>query len=181
MSLRTVLTYEDYAALPADGRRYELHEGKVSVTPAPSPLHQQVIRNLLGVLDAHVKRRRLGEVLVSPVDCILGETTVVQPDILFVETARLTWISERGVEGPPTLAIEVLSPSTRAADRGVKAQIYARYQVAHYWIADPELRTIEAYVLEDGEYRRTSRLAGAAPAALPPFADLALAPDAIWP
>jgi Uma2 family endonuclease len=181
MSLRTILTYEDYAALPADGRRYELHEGEIFVTPAPSPLHQQVIRNLLGLLDAHVKQRRLGEILVAPVDCILGENTVVQPDILFVETARLTSISERGVEGPPTLAIEVLSPSTRAADRGVKAQIYARYRIPHYWIADPELRTIEAYVLQDGQYRPTSRLAGAASAALPPFLDLALAPDAIWP
>jgi Uma2 family endonuclease len=181
MSLRTVLTYEDYAALPADGRRYELHEGEVFVTPAPSPRHQQVVRNMLVLLDAHVRQRRLGEVLTGPVDCILDASTIVQPDILYLEPARLTAMSERGVEGPPTLAIEVLSPSTRAADRRVKAQIYARFQVPYYWIADPESRTIEAYVLDGGQYRADARLAGAQAAALPPFADLTLSPDAVWP
>ena len=78
MSARVVLTYKDYEALPPDGRRYELHEGELSVTPAPSPQHQ---------LDA----------------------------------TRLA-LSRRGVEGPPTLVVEILSPSTKTKDRGVKSR-----------------------------------------------------------
>lgn len=63
--MRTILTYKDYEALPADGRRYEVHEGELSVTPAPSPRHQQVTRNLVIALHEHVKGRGLGEVLFS--------------------------------------------------------------------------------------------------------------------
>jgi Uma2 family endonuclease len=181
MAIRTILTYEDYAALPADGRRYELHEGEVSVTPAPSPRHQQASRNLFVLLHAHVKSRRSGEVLFAPIDCILGETTIVQPDIVYLDTARLTSISGRGIEGPPTLVVEILSPSTRSIDRGVKAQIYARYRVPYYWIVDPDGRTIEAYQLAEGQYRPTGRIEGDSPAALAPFPDLTLAPETLWP
>jgi len=181
MSLRTVLTYEDYAALPADGRRYELHEGEVSVTPAPSPQHQETTGNLFALLHAHVRRQRIGKLFVAPIDCILSQTTIVQPDLAYVDVPALSLISERGSEGPPTLVVEVLSPSSRAIDRGAKAQLYARYHVPHYWIVDPGLRTIDAYQLTAGQYQPSGRIHGAASAALPPFADLALAPDAIWP
>ena len=54
---RTVLTYEDYAALPDDGRRYEIHDGELSVTPAPGTNHQRVSRNLYDILGAYVKTR----------------------------------------------------------------------------------------------------------------------------
>ena len=101
---RTVLTYRDYAALPDDGRRYEIHEGELSVTPAPATKHQRLIRKLLVALDAYVSVRRLGEVFVAPYDVILSDTTVVQPDIVYVATDRLGLISERGIEGPPTLS-----------------------------------------------------------------------------
>ena len=70
ISMRTILTYKDYEALPADGRRYEVHEGELSAPPAPSPRHQQVTRNLAIALHEHVKGRGLGEVLFSPIDCI---------------------------------------------------------------------------------------------------------------
>lgn len=78
---RVILTYQEYEALPADGRRYELHEGELSVTPAPSPRHQRILRNLNKILQQHVETLGLGEVLFAPLDCILSETTVVQPDL----------------------------------------------------------------------------------------------------
>jgi Uma2 family endonuclease len=102
IELRTVLTYEDYAALPADGRRYEILDGELSVTPAPGTRHQKVKANLFDMLRHHVKDRRLGELFDAPTDCILSDTTVVQPDIVFIDTARLAIISERGIEGAPT-------------------------------------------------------------------------------
>jgi Uma2 family endonuclease len=96
MTTRVRLTYEDYAALPDDGRRYELHEGELSVTPAPGLVHQATLRNLVVILHSHVSARGLGEVFPAPVDCILEDVTVVQPDIVFVEAARRSIMGERG-------------------------------------------------------------------------------------
>jgi Uma2 family endonuclease len=177
----TILTYKDYEALPADGRRYELHEGELSVTPAPSPKHQQVSANLFVALRQHASARRLGEVLYSPIDCILADVTVVQPDIIYVEAGRLSIITSRGVEGPPNLVVEILSPSTIQIDRGAKFQLYARHGITYYWIVDPEGRSIEAYLLRGAAYELAARLVGPDPAALPPFPDLVLVPASIWP
>lgn len=181
MATRVILTYADYTAIPNDGRRYEIHEGELAVTPAPGTRHQQVSRNLLVVLHTHVGRHALGEVLVAPVDCILDDTTVVQPDLVFVARHRLAALSARGIEGAPSLVVEVLSPGTAKVDRGVKAQLYARHGVPHYWIVDPEARVIEAHALHGGAYEPAGRLDGARPTALPPFPDLALDPATLWP
>src|SRR5262245_60560815 len=158
MTTRVRLTYEDYAALPDDGRRYELHEGELSVTPAPGTSHQDVVGNLFVILRGHVNTNRLGRVFGSPVDCILENITIVQPDVVFVDTTRRSLISERGVEGAPTLAVEIISPSTGAIDRRRKLQLYARYAVPYYWIVDPPARTIEAHALEHGLYQGTGVL-----------------------
>ena len=102
MPTRVVLTYRDYEALPADGRRYELHDGELLVTAAPGLPHQRVVGELFALLRQHVRAHRLGEVFVSPVDCILSDTTVVQPDLVFLESARSSTASPRGIEGPTT-------------------------------------------------------------------------------
>jgi hypothetical protein len=83
MATRVILTCTDYATIPNDGRRYEIPEEEVAVTPARSPRHQQLSRDLLVLLQAHVGRHGLGEVLVAPTDCILDDTTVVQPYLVF--------------------------------------------------------------------------------------------------
>src|ERR1700693_2791928 len=172
MPTRALLTYSDYAALPDDGRRYELHQGKLSVTPTPGVRHQRVIIPLGSRLYEHVRARGLGEVLVAPTDCILSNVTVVQPDILYVATDRQAITSERGIEGAPTLVVEVLSPSTVRLDRGRKMTLYAEHGVPYYWIVDPETRSIEAFALAGAEYARAGRVTSE-PAALPPFSDLA--------
>ncbi len=178
---RVILTYRDYEALPADGRRYELHEGELSVTPAPSPQHQRILGNLNDILRRHVKDRGLGEVLFAPLDCILSDTTVVQPDLVYLDEARLSSVSARGVEGPPTLAVEIVSPTTTLIDRSMKLQLYARHGVPYYWIVDPEARTIEVYELSGGSYTLVTRVSGSEPVSLPPFSGLALIPAALWP
>ena len=181
MTTRVRLTYEDYAALPDDGRRYELHEGELSVTPSPGTRHQATLLNLAVILHGHVRTAALGEVFLAPLDCILAQTTIVQPDIVFVDAARRSVISERGIEGAPTLVVEVMSPSTGAIDRRRKLQLYARYDVPYYWIVDPPARTIEAYALARGRYRDAGAISGTTPAALQPFPDLTLDPGGIWP
>jgi len=178
--MRTILTYKDYEVLPADGRRYELHEGELSVTPAPSPKHQEVSLNLVFLLHHYVKTRGLGRVFYAPIDCILSDNTIVQPDIVYLETKRLPTITSRGIEGPPTLVIEIVSPSTIQIDRRVKFQLYARHEVPYYWIVDPDGRSIEAYTLTEGTYQLTGRLEGLEPVSFPPFPDLVLAPASLW-
>jgi Uma2 family endonuclease len=180
MATRIVLTYADLVALPADGKRYELHEGEIYVTATPRPRHQQVIGNLYLIIAEHVRRLGLGEVFLSPIDVILADVTVVEPDLIYLDAGWMERVSDRGIEGAPTLAIEVLSPSTASADRGVKRQLSAKYGVPHYWIVDPEGRGIETYRLTGQAYEAGPRLEGTTPAALPPFPDLLLDPAAVW-
>jgi len=153
MATRTVLTYKDDEALPADGRRYEIHDGEFSVTLAPSPSHQQLSGNLFFLLHRHVESRGLGRVLYVSIDCILSETTIVQPDLVYLAVDRLTAISGRGIEGPPTLVIEIVSPSTSQIDRGTKHQLYSRHGAPCYWIVDPDARTIEGFSAGAGSVR----------------------------
>ena len=181
MTARVALTYQDYAALPDDGKRYEIHDGELSVTPAPMSDHQIVIGNLFMILAPHVKARSLGLVILAPLDVILSNTTIVQPDLVYLDPERLPALHGRGVEGPPTLAIEVLSPTTGTTDRTTKRDLYARYGVPYLWLVDPKVRVIEAYVLRGGEYALAVRAAGGQALDLQPFVDLGLVPDLLWP
>jgi Uma2 family endonuclease len=181
MADRTILlTYRDYCELPADGRRYEIHDGELSVTPAPNPRHQRLVGAIYKALDAHVRSRGLGEVLLSPLDVILSDIAIVQPDVIYLERSRAGAVSSRGIEGAPTLAVEILSPWTAAIDRQRKPQLYARYGVPFYWIVDPEARAVEAQALGPGGYVHAGRLAGEERAVLPPLGNLVLDAGALW-
>jgi len=181
MALPSVVTYDDYAAMPDDGMRYEVHEGRLSVIPRPTTTHQRVVGNLLLLLVPHERALGRGKVMVSPFDCIMSTITVVQPDLVYVDEHRASLLSERALEGAPTLAIEVVIPPTLQVDRHTKMGLYAAHDVTWYWIVDPDARTIEAYHLDAGVYRLDAMLEGAEPRALSPFPDLPLDPAAIWP
>jgi Uma2 family endonuclease len=148
--VRTKLEYRDLLATPDDGKRYELVDGDLFVTPSPSPQHQRIVVRLYSSLAEYCRRRGSGEVFVAPLDVILAERDVVEPDLLVVGDARQ--VSKRGIEGPPQLAVEVLSPTTRVTDRTVKASRYARFGIPHYWIVDPEASRFECFRLRDGAY-----------------------------
>jgi len=179
-AVKVVLTYADYVALPDDGKRYEILDGELSVTAAPGRTHQRVVGTLFSLFDTHVRARGLGEVYVSPFDVILHDTSIVQPDIVYVATARLGIISERGVGGTPTLAVEVISPSSGQIDRHTKLQLYARYGVPHFWIVDPFARLIDAHVLQSVGYVLAARAAGDEPLRAEPFPDLTIPLTSLW-
>ncbi len=185
MTARVALTYRDYVALPDNGKRYEIHDGELSVTPAPTSLHQILVGRLFRVLDAHVTAQSLGLVMVAPLDVILSdrpsETTILQPDVVYLDNKRLEALHMRGVEGAPTLAVEILSPSTAVIDRTRKRELYARYGVAYLWFVDPDTRELEAHVLDSGAYRLVARASGSDPIDLPPFVNLDLVPSSLWP
>lgn len=177
---KIILTYEDYVLLPNDRNRYEILEGELSVTPAPSTKHQKVSGNLFMLLAGHVNQHNLGTVFFAPVDLILETTSVLQPDLLFVSSARRHIITDRAVEGAPDLVVEIVSPNTSRTDRVTKAQIYARHGVGAYWIVDPYQETVEIYLLEAGGYRLAATLHGDTPQPAPPFDGLSLLPSALF-
>jgi Uma2 family endonuclease len=141
--LKHILDYGDLAHTPDDGKRYELLEGALYVTPAPSPQHQRISKRLQRQLEAYFEERGLGEVFNAPVDVILSPHDVVEPDLVVV--LNEAQVSERAIEGAPVLAIEILSPSTRDRDRNVKARRYAALGVDHYWIVDVRGKRLECY------------------------------------
>ena len=173
------LTYQDYAALPDDGRRYQVLDGELCVTPAPGSRHQEISGNFFAAIHAYVKAHGLGKVLSAPFDVILSDTSIVQPDVVFVARDRLEHLSPRGMEGAPTLVAEVLSPSTAMIDRRRKRDLYARHGVTYYWIVDGDARTIEAYQLAGAEYELLARTTTAEPVAVEPFPGLLLTD--LWP
>lgn len=129
-------------ALPEDGRRHEIIDGVLHVTPSPGRRHQRVVVELVVVLHAWLRANPVGEVIVAPWDVDLGDDTVVEPDIVVVpRTAR----DVRGAAEAPLLVIEVLSPSTASRDRIVKRLRYQRAGIAEYWIVDFESRLVERW------------------------------------
>ena len=131
-------------ALPEDGKRYETVHGELLVTPAPRAAHQAVCRNLLVRLDAYLRRHPVGEAFASPADISWAPDVLVQPDVFVAradEARTLEWAAMRHL----LLAIEVLSPSTRRADRFTKRRVYQEYAVPAYWVVDIDARAIEVW------------------------------------
>ncbi len=155
-------TYEDYAALPDDGNRYEVIDGVLYLMPGPSSVHQSVLSWFVYYLMTHVQVRGLGRVFAAPLDLLLPDARPAQPDIMVVLAPKLHLITERGIEGPPDLVVEIASPGTRTHDRGAKLLAYARAGVPEYWLAEPSDQTVEVLALEAGAYRSLGVFTGAA-------------------
>ncbi|HSH61935.1 MAG TPA: Uma2 family endonuclease [Acidimicrobiales bacterium] len=150
------LTYEDLRNFPADGRRYELIDGTLIVTPAPTGPHQVVVAALYRVLFA---ARPAGiAVLPAPVDFVPDPATVLESDVLVVDVEEAL---EPRLTRTPHLVVEVLSPSTRAQDLGSKLLAYAKAGVPAYWVVDPEPPVeLQVFRLEGATYRLVGRAAG---------------------
>ncbi len=149
---KEVWTYEDYLRL-ADDRRYELINGRLYEMPAPTPWHQDISRNLEFLMWNFVRDKKLGKVYDAPIDVVLGDRYVLQPDIIFISKERLGIIGEKAIMGPPDLVVEIISPATVRRDTVVKKEIYEKFGVREYWIVYPEEKAIEVWVLNDkGKY-----------------------------
>jgi Uma2 family endonuclease len=135
-------TYDDLLALPDDGLRHEIIDGEHYVSPSPTPKHQRVLLELTLALGNFVKRHECGELFFAPCDVVFSLRDVVEPDLLFIVRERLALITERNIAGAPDLLVEVLSPSTRKVDEGVKLRLYDRMGVREYWVVDPVGRTV---------------------------------------
>ena len=136
-------TAEQVRALPDDGRRYELIDGELLVTPAPRARHQRAVLELVIRLRAYLDTERIGEVLFSPADIELEPETIVQPDIFVAPLVEGRRFGEWPEVKTLLLACEVLSPTTARYDRVTKRRFFARTGVQEYWVVDLDGTLIE--------------------------------------
>lgn len=141
--------YEDLASLPDDGTRYEIIDGELYELSGPRSVHARVIARLIGLL-LPVLERLGAEWVSAPLDVFFAGANPVEPDIMVMLPGSRAQFVDNGIEGPPDLLIEVLSPSNRAHDTVRKRALYARGGVREYWIVDPDAGSIEI-VGEDGK------------------------------
>lgn len=153
---------DDLQRLPADGRRYELIDGALIVTPAPVTRHQVMSAQLFLLLNAACNSGASSVdpslvVLAAPLDVVLASDTIAQPDLV---VAPYSQFDERGLPGAPVLLVEILSPSTKAFDLYVKRERYERAGVEHYWIADPDKPSVTVLRLQNDVFVEQGRAVG---------------------
>ena len=132
MPVNTRLTYDDFCLLPDDGKRREIIEGALYVTPSPLTPHQRVAMRLSIRLGSFVESHQLGELFAAPFDVVFSEYDVVEPDLLFISTARANLLTHKNVQGAPDLVVEILSESTARVDRSIKLKLYGKFGVDEY-------------------------------------------------
>jgi Uma2 family endonuclease len=142
---RGFYTYQDYIALPDDGKRYEIIEGELYMSPAPAITHQIILKRLLYLIEDFLIHNPIGELLPAPTDVILSEINVLQPDLLFVAKENYEILTHENVRGAPDLVIEIISPGTAKRDRTNKLETYSQFGVREYWIVDEERQTVEVW------------------------------------
>ena len=129
-------TIQDLDAIPDDDRVYELVNGEISVAAARTWKHQLTVLAIARILRDWVQSRGLGVVQIAPIDVILDERNVVQPDVIFVRSVDLTNVQNGRLQGIPPLVVEVISPTSRGRDNVQKTQRYAT-GIAEYWLPIP--------------------------------------------
>ena len=159
LTTRIKMTYNDYAKLP-DEQRYELIDGELLITLSATTPHQRASRNLYDRLSDYINKNDLGEIFFAPLDVLLSDHDVVQPDLLFVSKSRKSIIHEKNIQGPPDLVVEIVSPTHRERDHFVKKDLYARYGVQEYWLVDLQKKWIEVLKLAENKYELVGIFSG---------------------
>ena len=170
---RRLATWADLLATPDDGRVYEVLGGNLEAQPRPRPAHGRTQGLLCGELSGPFDRGRGGPggwwLVIEP-DVELEPHETVVPDIAAWRRERMRVLpDERPIVVRPDWICEVASPSNRRRDRGVKADLYLRTGLPHYWIVDPEERTLEAFEARGGVWARLGAWSDGDSPRTPPF------------
>lgn len=154
------LTYDDFVLIPDDGKRHEIIDGVHYVTPSPVLRHQVLLGRLHLAIGTFLEEHpELGQVFLSPLDTVFSPWDVVEPDLIFVAADQLEILTEPNIQGAPALVVEILSPSTRRRDLGIKRQLFDRGGVREYWLVDPKARELTVYRrLPDGGFPKLAQL-----------------------
>lgn len=170
---RKLATYDDLLALP-EGERAEVLGGDLLTLPAPRPRHARPQRSLARLIggpfdDDDGFGGPGGWWIFLEVDVRLEPNEIVRPDLSGFRRERLSEPDQRPFDIAPDWVCEILSPSTATRDRVVKRRLYARHGVQHYWLVDPEARTLEALALRDGQWVDVGTYDEHDTARVPPF------------
>lgn len=157
LSLDKTWTYDDYLQLPEDGNRYEVLEGRLHVTPAPSSYHQ-ILSRRLQFLFYQLELEGRGQIFNAPIDLLIPGADPAQPDLVYLTSTQEGLVTRRGIEGVPEMVVEILSPSSATRDRTVKLHLYERNGVRRYALLDPSARTLELFWLDGESYRLEASL-----------------------
>jgi Uma2 family endonuclease len=155
-------TYADYAAIPDDGKCYEVVKGVLYMSPSPTPEHQSISIEIVAYLRQFVQVAGLGRIFAEPTDVELSPGNIVKPDVLVVLKKHLERIKSTRIVGAPDLVVEILSPGTMRHDLHGKLAAYERAGVPEYWIVSPGEQVVELLVLEDGTYQSLGVFQGSA-------------------
>jgi len=141
-SLDASWSYARWSQLPDNGNRYEVIDGVLYMTTAPSFFHQWITSRIIRMLQTQIEDRGVGIVAFSPIGLLMPGCDPVQPDIVVVRSAERGMIYDRRINGVPALIVEVLSPSNAEKDTEIKRAAYARAGLPEYWIARPGERDL---------------------------------------
>jgi len=144
---------DDLDNFPDDGKRREIIEGELYVSPSPSRHHQRILRRLTLAVGNHLEANPIGEVFFAPFDVRFSLNDGVQPDLIYISNERSEFLTERGVYGSPDWVVEILSPSNREYDLQTKKRLYQKYGVRLYWVIDPVEQSV--YVWDGGNEEPT--------------------------
>jgi len=144
MRISTRFTHADLLVMPDDGKRREIVDGELFVTPSPLSKHQLIVINIASAFIFYLRDHPIGRLFTAPLAVIRGDYNELEPDPLFSLNEHLSIVQD-SVRGAPDLVTEVLSPTTTRQDRGPKLKAYARFGVPGCWIGDPDERIVEVY------------------------------------
>jgi Uma2 family endonuclease len=156
------VTYEMYANMVDDGNRYEISDGVLELmSPSPLFIHQFICHKMQVILDGSCQNEFI--ILAAPLDVILSDTEVRQPDLVMIRMSRKHIIGKRGINGAPDLVVEITSKHSLKRDKLTKRNVYAKYSVSEYWIVDPSSFTLEQYELRENYYELIDVYSGEEP------------------
>jgi Uma2 family endonuclease len=141
------ITVHDYMAMPEGPPYHQLIEGDLYMSPSPNWRHQKISQSIERLIGRYLDQHDIGEFFHAPMDVIINETNVYQPDVLFFRHKGKAKLGKRCIEGAPDFVVEILSESTAHLDRDLKRKIYARSGVKELWFVDPERKQIAVFDL----------------------------------
>lgn len=150
---------EVWESLP-EGTLCQLINNNLIMSPAPREIHQKILNQINVAIFNFLEKAKIGQVRIAPYEVHFSNQNILQPDILFIKEENLYKIEEKGLVGAPDLVIEILSLATSQLDYEVKKSVYERFGVPEYFIVDPNSKSVDSFLMKNGEYEEQQSTIG---------------------
>ena len=155
IALQKRISVQDFSEMQfedTDDFQYEIINGEMIRKSAPVPIHQEVLKNLLYIIETYNRLQKIGKLFCAPIDVLLDDYNKLQPDLVFISEKKKSIITNDGIIGVPDLVIEIISPTSVIRDRIEKKNVYERFAIPEFWLVDPQYESIEIYTLKNNRY-----------------------------